>query len=136
MNLTVQLKRERILSRSETPCLKKKKEIRARTVAGFFDHDAKQGFKIFRVNIESPATHVIMSDWILDNFMIPKPARDDNAKLVAPFGTITKSKDHEDALLLQRIEPNSTMGPIMSVRAFDFDSCGSSLVWARSSSAG
>ena len=34
-------------------------------------------------------------------------------------------KDQEDAQLVRRIEPNSTIGPTLSVRAFELDSpCG------------
>ena len=32
----------------------------------------------------------------------------------------TKSKDEKDAQLIRRMEPISTIGPILSVRAFDF----------------
>ena len=45
---------------------------------------------------------------------IRNPARDMANKKVAPCGEFTKSTDFEDAQLIQIIQPNSTIGAILS----------------------
>ena len=45
--------------------------------------------------------------------------------LLRPVETfIAMSKDQEDAHLIQRVEPNSKIGLVMSVRAFEMEVAG------------
>ena len=51
-----------------------------------------------------------------------KQAKDMNGHFTTPCEEFTKSQDQEDAQLIQRIEPNSTIGLIILVRALEFES--------------
>ena len=53
--------------------------------------------------------------------MITEPVRGRSGQLVIAMHEFTKSTDHEDAQLIWRSEPNPMIGPILSVRAFEFE---------------
>ena len=53
---------------------------------------------------------------------LTEPAREIKKRtLVTPCGEFTKSWEEEDAQLAQRVEPNSTVGTIVSMRVFEFE---------------
>ena len=54
--------------------------------------------------------------------MTTEPRLCDSGDRVIPFGVCTKSRNHKEAQLLCRLLPNSKIGPILSVRAFEFAS--------------
>ena len=51
---------------------------------------------------------------------------------MAPSGEFTKSRGPEDAQLTQRMEPHSTIGPFLSVRALAFESLHGLDIWVTS----
>ena len=83
--------------------------------------------------------------------MITEPRLDESGDPVTHCGALTSSKDQRDATLIHRLPSTATIGPILSIRAFDFESvcgfdlfltfekknkpCGSLLDWAKSLSA-
>ena len=53
--------------------------------------------------------------------IITRPARKRQEHWSRYSDNFKKSKDHQDAHLIWRVEPNSTIGPILSVRLFEFE---------------
>ena len=54
--------------------------------------------------------------------MLTRPAKDMKMFFFLPCRELAKPKEPEDSQLIQRIVPNSTVGPILSVRTFEFES--------------
>ena len=61
--------------------------------------------------------------------MITESRLDEAGDSVRPCGAFTHSKDQPDATLFYRLPPNASIGPILSIRAFEFESlCGPDLL--------
>ena len=102
-----------------------------------------------RTQSKSDVRRVIKFPFKNDQFMTTKPVRDVPDKQVTPSGELAKSKDHVDAQLIRKKPPNSTVWPILSLRAFELeglyrldilvphtaDSCVLPLAWVRNYSA-
>ena len=87
--------------------------------------DVEQVLESLRVNnerISRKAGYPFPLEIAQLNFLT-EPARQIKKRtLVTPCGEFTNSKEQAGVQLAQRVEPNSTVGTIVSMRVFEFES--------------
>ena len=85
--------------------------------------DVSDGLKILCINVDTMLTEEVVKCQVetVTNYSRHVERHD------------TESKDPDDMQLIRRIQPNSTIGPVLLVRAFDFESLHGLDMWVPSS---